>query len=268
MAIDATKKSSRFLQSRRYTYEVLGDSQEAFTRVLDLNASEIYTQQNLIPSASLPFSQSGQNGYYYTAGGTISPTATGQDIMRYWYRQSLSPGLGNNQVWFFLNPFTASGASSPSIQIIQGGQQTNFISPKYIIPSLAGANAEAGGGYRALVFIDGAEVTDQTKYAFDYKTGVLQWTTAGDAPSISSNVQVTAYQYVGKTLADASTGGQSGSFSGSFEGSANISALRITGSAQLTGSLSLTGSLIVTGPVLSNGINVLDNAIAMSIALG
>ena len=35
-----------------------------------------------------------------------------------------------------------------------------------------------------------------------------------------------------------------------------------------TGSIFLTGSIDVVGPIISNGINVVDNAIAMAIALG
>ena len=45
MALDKTKKSNRLLQSRRYTMESSTDAQEAFTRVLDLNATEIYIDQ-------------------------------------------------------------------------------------------------------------------------------------------------------------------------------------------------------------------------------
>jgi hypothetical protein len=41
-----------------------------------------------------------------------------------------------------------------------------------------------------------------------------------------------------------------------------------TGSVYQTGSIFLTGSIDVVGPIISNGINVVDNAIAMAIALG
>lgn len=37
---------------------------------------------------------------------------------------------------------------------------------------------------------------------------------------------------------------------------------------QLTGSYQITGSLSVSGSILSNGVNVIDNAVAMAIALG
>ena len=44
--------------------------------------------------------------------------------------------------------------------------------------------------------------------------------------------------------------------------------LTLTGSFNHTGSYNLTGSIDVVGPIISNGINVVDNAIAMAIALG
>ncbi len=53
-AIDSTKKSARFLQSRRYTHDTYTDAQESFTSVLDINANEIYIDQDLIPSSGLP----------------------------------------------------------------------------------------------------------------------------------------------------------------------------------------------------------------------
>ena len=48
-ALDKEKKSNRLLGSRRYTHDVLNDAQEAFTEVLDIGASEVYTHANLIP---------------------------------------------------------------------------------------------------------------------------------------------------------------------------------------------------------------------------
>ena len=58
--IDSGSKSSRLLASRRYTHNTLTTAQESFTNVLDLQASEIYTQASKIPSSSLPFSGSSQ----------------------------------------------------------------------------------------------------------------------------------------------------------------------------------------------------------------
>ena len=48
-----------------------------------------------------------------------------------------------------------------------------------------------------------------------------------------------------------------------FSGSVNIS-----GSLTSTGSVNISGSITATGAIISNGINVVDNAIAMAIALG
>ena len=42
MPIDKSIKSNRLLQSKRYTQQQLGDSQEAFTSVLDINAGVFY----------------------------------------------------------------------------------------------------------------------------------------------------------------------------------------------------------------------------------
>ena len=75
MPIDKSIKSNRLLQSKRYTQQQLGDSQEAFTSVLDINANEIYVDQDLIPVSSVPFGTSGDNLSIYSSGG--------QDVMKY-----------------------------------------------------------------------------------------------------------------------------------------------------------------------------------------
>ena len=51
MAINQEKKSNRLLGGRRFTSADLNTSQEAFTEVLDLRASEIFTQGHLVPSS-------------------------------------------------------------------------------------------------------------------------------------------------------------------------------------------------------------------------
>ena len=79
---------------------------------------------------------------------------------------------------------------------------------------------------------------------------------------------MSGYIYIGRTLASDPTLGYSGSFSGSFQGSAVLNNLILTGSFNHTGSYNLTGSINVQGAIISNGINVVDNAIAMAIALG
>lgn len=199
MSIDSTKKSSRLLQSRRYTHDSFTDAQEAFTSVLDINSNEIYIDQGLIPSSSLPFSGSGQNGSVYSVGG--------KQVLKYYYRQKMTKSNLNNEVWFLLNP--TGSAAGIGAQLIDPNQQTNFISPKYSIPGLANASAEDNPpGYLAKVFVtangSSPSPSDQisiNNYQFDYKTGVLQFTTAGVAPTNSQYVSITAYQYVGRTLA-------------------------------------------------------------------
>ena len=125
MAINSTTKSSRLLQSRRYTQNQLSDAQEAFTRVLDLNAQEIYTDQVLIPTASLPFSGSSQDQQTYSVNG--------KPVLKYWYRLRLTPSATPDSdsgfaTWFALSSYNGDGANP---QEIQTTQLTNFISPKY-----------------------------------------------------------------------------------------------------------------------------------------
>jgi hypothetical protein len=236
MAIDSTKKSSRLLQSRRYTLDTLTDGQEAFTQVLDLGSSEIYSQTNLIPTSSLPFSGSSQSGA--TSG-----------VLKFWYRQKLTRGVESDgrQVWFFLNPAAASADS----QTIQTSQVTNFISPKYSIPSLAASNTEISTpGYLATVrtSTDGITFSDPintNNYAFDYKTGVLQFATAGVTPG-SGDVYISVNQYVGRTLASDSTVGYSGSFSGSFQGS-STGLFTGVGSGSFSGSFQGASTGLFTG---------------------
>jgi hypothetical protein len=299
MAIDKIIKSNRLLQSRRYTVASLTDSQEAFTSVLDINSGEVYTQVNLLPTASLPFSGSSQNGLIYSVGG--------EQVLKYYYRQTMTPSnvvSGSfTDAYFFINP-APGGTVTP--QLLQNGQQNNFISAKYSSPSLANSDAEdAPPGYNAVVFVNGTK-QNPASYQFDYKNGVLQFLTT--APSTGATVAVTAYQYVGKTLNSLVTEGFSGSFSGSFQGSSTgtfsgigsgsfsgsfqgsstgvftgigsgsfsgsfqgnstLNNLELTGSFNHTGSYSLIGSINVQGSIISNGINVVDNAIAMAIALG
>jgi len=190
MAIDKTIKSNRLLQSRRYTVASLTDAQEAFTSVLDINSREIYAQASLLPTSSLPFSGSSQNGSTYAVGG--------QNLLRYWYQHTLTPSnvvsASLVDAWFFINP----SGSSVTPQIIQSGQQTNFISNKYADPSLTNADAQDNpAGYNVVVLVDGVK-QNSANYQFDYKDGVLQFNAS--APSSSQVVKVTAYQYVGQTV--------------------------------------------------------------------
>jgi hypothetical protein len=285
MAFNRETKSNRLLQSRRFTQDALGDAQEAFTRVLDLNATEIYSQQNLIPTSSLPYSGSSQNGEIVTVDN--------EQILKFWYRHRLTPSDTRNSgetsynTWFFLDP-TSSVQFTNGVNpgVLQNSQQGSFISPKYA-PTLGGNTEDTTPGYQVKLTRAGA-IVDPASYTFDYKTGVLQFNGQSGYTSISTDIRLTAYQYIGKTLASDAvlgysgsfsgsfqgsstgvfTGIGSGSFSGSFQGNATLNNLELTGSFNHTGSYNLTGSIDVVGPIISNGINVVDNAIAMAIALG
>ena len=199
MSIDNSKKSPRLLQSRRYTHETFTDAQEAFTSVLDINANEVYVDQDLIPASSIPFGTSGDNLSIYSSGD--------QQVMKYYYRYKMTKSSTNNQVWFFTTGTTAG----IDAQLIDSNQQKNFISPKYSIPSLSTANAEDSPvGYGVKVFVStnssspsAGDQLDPTKFVFDYKTGVLQFVLTADAPDNTKYVYITAYQYVGRTLKDA-----------------------------------------------------------------
>ena len=65
--LDSGSKSSRLLASRRYTHDTLTAAQEAFTNVLDLQSSEIYTEAGYIPSSGLPYSGSADINSTYTS---------------------------------------------------------------------------------------------------------------------------------------------------------------------------------------------------------
>jgi hypothetical protein len=253
MGINSLKKSSRLLQSRRYTHDSFTDAQEAFTSVLDINATEVYTDQILVPSSSLPFSGSSQSGSIYSAGG--------KQIMKYYYRAAMTRSdlvSGSaSEVWFLLSP---SGSNAGvNAQLIETNQLTNFISPKYSVPALTNANTEdATPGYGVKVFVSSNASTpsagDQVSvnnYTFDYKTGVLQFTTNAVSATTSQYVYISAYQYIGRTLASNDTLGYSGSFSGSFFGDGagvtNISASSVVGLSLFSiATGSITASVNVT----------------------
>jgi hypothetical protein len=251
MAIDKIIKSNRLLQSRRYTVASLTDSQEAFTSVLDINAGEVYAQTNLLPTSSLPFSGSTQNGSIYSVGG--------EPILKYFYRQTMTPSnvvSGSfTDAYFFIDP-APGGTVTP--QLLQTGQQNNFISAKYAIPALANSDAEdTPPGYNAVVFVNGTK-QNPASYQFDYKNGVLQFVTT--APSTGATVALTGYQYVGKTLASDKTSGYSGSFSGSFQGS-STGVFTGAGSGSFSGSFQGNGSGLTNLPASSIvGLNLSQTA--------
>lgn len=200
MAFDTLTKAIRLLVGRRYTSTDLTDSQEAFASTIQIGSSEIWSQTNLIPSASLPYSSSATPGTTITSG-----------VIKYWYKWPLT--VANNtitasSVWYVTSPTgSVSGIGS---QLIDSGQQTNFISPKYISDSNIvnqSADADNNGnppGYNIALFTSANGITytalsPSASYQFDYKSGILQFTTT----TVPSNrVYATVYQYVGRMLSD------------------------------------------------------------------
>ena len=294
MAYNSSNRSERLLQGRRFTTDELTLAQEAFTDVFDLGAGEIFTDDGLIPTGSsqLAFSGSSQDGGIIS-GSVVNPTlAPNVEVLKYHYRKKLKPaGNGNRQVYYFTtsDPASPSGSVS-SDQLIETDQQTNFVSPKYIIAAHSTRNAEASTtGYKAVVFKDtsataGGISTDaitDDNYVFDYKTGVLTWN-SGQAPSATQYVYMTVYQYVGRTLRSQIDDGTVGTSmitnglnnrvltainSSSMNGEANLtfdgSLLTVTGNATITGNLTVTGDTIENQ--VSN-LNVQDKFILLNSA--
>jgi len=251
-SLDKEKKSNRLLGSRRYTHDTLLDAQEAFTEVLDIGASEVYTQAKLIPASSLPFSGSSQNQSVYQSGG--------KDITKYWYRHKLTKSNLNNEAWFFLSP--TGSDSGIGAQLIDSNQQTSFISPKYAIPSLANSTTEdTTPGYLAVLYkstslnsgsLGNSDIVSTNDYTFDYKTGVLQFSSSAVDPSDSQYCYMTIYQYVGTTL---ETG------------------LDIAGDVKISGSLTVSGQTILdsyyTGSetlIVSGAMRIVDQKVGSAVA--
>ena len=264
--IDKTAKAIRLLVSRRYTHNTLTDAQEAFTSTFDINVSEIYADQNLIPSASLPFSGSSQKGLTHSVGGN--------SILKYWYRQKLTKSNVNNEVWFFLNP--TGSDSGIGAQLIDDNQQTNFVSPKYSIASLGTSTAEdSTPGYLAALFLSSTvsqsaqtsslssdDIVSTNNYAFDYKTGVIQFSSSAYDPTDSQYVFMTVNQYAGTTL-DTKLGtttpfSKTGSYFSTYDN------LKLTGSLDISGSLTVRGQTLMDS--LLSGSDSLIISGAMTIA--
>ena len=244
-------KSNRLLQSKRYTIAEI-DAAEAYTSVFDLNTSEIFTQQSLILSDNIPYSGSSQDGSFLNSGSSNVP------ISKFYYRFPLTPsavkveGNTRNNVFFFLSGsgFTPGISTTADPQIIQPQQQTSFISNKYADTSLTTNNSENGvndGGTAYNVVVSNQPngpggVYPTTEYQFDYKTGILQFQENATSPTTSTQIYITVYQYLGKTL-DGFIANQEASGSGTGAG------FPFSGSAEITGSLLISGSggLIVSG---------------------
>ena len=256
MAIfDKEIKSNRLLQSKRYTIADV-DTQEAYTRVLDLNASEIFTQQDALPTSSLPYSGSTQNDSYITSGSGAGEV----NIARFKYRMQLNPGnvaeSNKYQTWF-----TIEGGNGSAItqQVIQDDQISNWISNKYLLPSLAAASSEDGPfptetGYNIVLSkgdnAGAAEVISVNDYQFDYKTGVIQFVNTSVSPSTTDKLWLTGYYYVGETLDEfISQGGGVGTQGATgATGAAGIQGLTgTTGATGVQGIQGLTGTTGATG---------------------
>jgi hypothetical protein len=270
MAFVSASFSNRKLQDRRFTVPIslaggtigLADSQEAFTSTLAISSDEIFTDDRYIPSSSLPFSGSSQNGFIVSASRT-DPTLAGQDdlpILKFWYRKQLTPGSTTSitdtkkETWFFLT----GSLSEVSEQIIDASQVTDFISPKFGSPAISLAFAEDNPpGYNIKVYTSNTATpgsgdytsVDAINYTFDYKTGVLIFNSNTAAPSSTQYVWATVYQYVGRTL-------RSQIEDNSIGGGGSGTGFPFSGSAVITGSLLISGSgnineLVVSGNVIA-----------------
>ena len=271
MAYDSNNRSERLLQGRRFTTDGLTLSQEAFTDVFDLGAGEIYTDDGLIPTGSsqLPYSGSSQNGGI-VSGSVVNPSiSTDVAVLKYHYRKKLKPaGDGTREVYYF----TTSDPSSPtdavtSDQLLESDQQTNFVSPKYIISADSVNTTESTTpGYKVVVYkstqSSGDNVTEDaaspSTYVFDFKTGVLSWVSG--KPTTSQYVYISVYQYIGRTLrSQIDDGSIGGSGASSFNDLTDVPAGLISGSAQLpsgiiSGSSQLPSGIISGSSQLPSGI--------------
>ena len=272
--IASASKAIRLLASRRYTSGDLTSAQESFTSVLDVNASEIYSQQDKIPSSGLPFSGSADQYSVYQSGGF--------NILKYWYRHPLTKSNVDTDVWFFVNPSGSDDGITP--QLIDSNQQTNFVSNKYSAVSLANAVAEdTTPGYNVVVYestttdsssLSSGDKVSTNDYQFDYKTGVLQFD--ANKPSASDRIYMTTYQYVGKTVDTSLTtvaGDSPFRSTGSYFSTAPSEDLRISGSMLISGSLVVEGTTIMDSLdtdtktlVVSGAMDLVDQSVGNAIA--
>ena len=275
MAFSKEDKSNRLLQSKRYT--VAGtDAAEAYTRVLDLNASEIYIQEAAITASGLPYSGSADNQLTYNSGSSSLP------IAKFYYRFLMTPSatkVDSNtryNAFFFISGsgYTPAFDQTANPQVVQTLQQTNFISNKYAEPSLAtnktedGIN-EGGTGYNVVVSTNTSDApnsatpVDAANYQFDYKTGILQFTSDSVAPTTSTRVYITVYQYLGQTL-DSFVAALSGSSGGGGTGAG----FPFAGDAVISGSLLVSGSNVdfsnataISASILSASNSIITNTL-------
>ena len=245
MAYNTSNRSERLLQGRRFTTDNLSLTQEAFTDVFDLGAGEIFTDDGLIPTGStqLAYSGSSQNGAI-VSGSVVNPSiGTDVAVLKYHYRKKLKQAAdGQREVYYFTTSDPSSVSDTvTSDQLIESDQQTNFVSPKYIIASDSPNNTESSTpGYKVVVYKDTASSAgsissspaDPSHYVFDFKTGVLTW--VSNAPSATQFVYITVYQYIGRTLrSQIDDGSIGGSGASSFADLTGKPAGLVSGSSQV-----------------------------------
>ena len=295
MAYSSSDRSERLLQSRRFTTDNLTLSQEAFTQVFDLGASEILTDDGLIPTGStqLPYSGSSQNLAIVSASVVNPSIETDLPILKYWYRKKIKPaGDGSREVYYFTESDpSAVDDTVTSDQLIETDQLINFVSPKYIIASDSVNTTESiTPGYKVVVYKSTSataggvteQAADPASYVFDFKTGVLTWND-GSAPASNQYVYITAYQYVGRTLRsqlddgsiqgastwDALEGKPAGIVSSSAQTIANLPSGTVSGSSQVDyTAISNVPSGLVSGSsqISYNGITDIPSGIMSSSA--
>ena len=275
-------KSNRLLQSLRYT-AAAQDNQEAYTNVFDLNASEIYTQENYIPTSSLPYNDGSSHLKFITA----SIDGSDANIAQYYFEVSCSKssrvfGNSKSEIWFVISGsgFSPNPIAGIDSIPIDGLQQTNWLSNKYLTASLSLKTAdETPTGYNVRVKINGSNVSAQN-YQFDYKTGVLQFISNTVSPNTTDAVTLTGYRYVGQTLNEfISTGGGGGTpggattqvqfnDGGAFGGSERLTFNKTTGLTQLSGSFEITGSVNNIFLIKSGSIDLLRMSSSGALVFG
>jgi|TARA_R110001592_G_scaffold160195_3_gene392283 hypothetical protein len=250
-------KSNRLLQSKRYTIAEF-DTSEAYTRVLDINSTEIYTQGNSLPTSNLPYSQSNQDGEIITSGSF--------NLAQYYYRLKLTPSNVTVDSGTKYNTyFTISGSDGSAIspQVILASQFVNWISNKYLTPSLATKVAEStianNVGYNVVVSKNSTDNPNSAvelsgnDYQFDYKTGVIQFVSDSVSPTTGEYLYLSGYVYIGQTLNQFISSGSGGTpggedtqiqfnDGGTFGGDPRFIFNKPTGLTQLSGSFQITGS--------------------------
>jgi len=276
MSFISASYSVKKLSDKRYTSENTFLTTEAYVSPFDINANEVYTDFRYIPtsSAGLPYSGSSQNLGIISASVTDPTITAGDDVavLKYWYRKKLKRGnQGGRSTWFFVeDDGFGSNDTVFSDQLITSSQQTNFISPKYIIADNSNNTTEGvNPGYKIQVSVGtdaaSAAVVNNLTYVFDYKTGILSFLpgqTPAAVTTTTNYVFVSAYQYVGRTLnsqlADGSLGG-----GGDSEASASAGIFFSGSGGGFSIPLTNTASFIASGDGLS--VDVSSNNITYTV---